>query len=332
MVNGSTFQWSMPSWSCERAETGGAGSDRGAGSAGRRGIFAAAAADEARREWRETRGGEGYAPRVYRVGSVLSYRRRRYRLRRHPEAARLPPRPWSLRGTVWRRPPWRTRKEGAADAPKHEDYRHYKDVIVRLEIIQKARFIRAAKRDCLPCGINLAGVGISRDQKRATTVRYAIGDEVSPLRTAPPAPHDREFESFPRGQSTATPRSPTARENAHDSPSRSHAVTPGAGFVSVNNDRSDVRLSRVSRGRERDASRRCASNSRRRATRERCDPSRATRRGVRRRVFGRLADGADVRRNIRADVGFRSVGARASVARRAHRLERVRGGCRDPRR
>jgi hypothetical protein len=91
----------------------------------------------------------------------------------------------------------RTRKEGAADAPKHRDYRHYKDVIVRLEIIQKARFIRAAKRDCLPCGINLAGVGISRDQKRATTVRYAIGDEVSPLRTAPPAPHDREFESFP---------------------------------------------------------------------------------------------------------------------------------------
>ena len=211
----------------------------------------------------------------------------------------------------------RTRKEGAADAPKHRGLSTLQGCNCQTGNHTKSAFYSCSKTRLFTLWDKSRGSrhfprpkagddSSLRDRRRSVTTPHRTTSPARPRVRIPP----------PRGQSTATPRSPTARENAHDSPSRSHAVTPGAGFVSVNNDRSDVRLSRVSRGRERDASRRCASNSRRRATRERCEPSRATRRGVRRRVFGRLADGADVRRNIRADVGFRSVGARASVARR----------------
>lgn len=56
-----------------------------------------------------------------------------------------------------------------------------------------------------------------RQQRAKATVRYAIGDEVSPFRTAPTAPHDSESDPPPRGQTTANPRLPTARNTAHDS-------------------------------------------------------------------------------------------------------------------
>ena len=146
----------------------------------------------------------------------------------------------------------------------------------------------------------------------------AIGDEVSlatPRRThRPTRPRVR---IPPPSAVDSDSRSPTARKNAHDSPQPKALaqVTPGAGLF-VNDDRSDVRLSRVPCGRERDASRRSASSSRCRTTRECRDPRRATPRGVRRRVLGRRADGADVRRNVgEDDVGFGSGGAPRVVAR-----------------
>ena len=160
------------------------------------------------------RGGAGDAPRVSRVGSVLSYRRRRYRLRRHPEAARLPPRPW-LRGD-----------SVAVSLTKAADTgmtgKHTKSVLHFTTTsdclpYQSYTKTRANRRFPRP----RAGESVSSLTRSATKCH-------SPLRAAPTAPHDRESEFLPRAQSTATPRSPTARKNAHDSRSRrrSHRSRP----------------------------------------------------------------------------------------------------------